>query len=305
MSGTADALPLTFEPWSRATADAVLGALDSAVHWSVAQGRHLLGPDEDGVAFRRARLVRAAATGEPVGFVVVRRTNDDPHWLWAHTEIVPEYRGRGLGAAALAHMSELVAGTHRGMRGKAVTGSAEHRWMTAHGFRRAQRHRTFRVRPGALGPVSHGYALEWFDGATGPVPDDAVRAWGDFLDATNWWHTPERTPLEQLRPYIDDRSDAPFVTARRPDGAVAGVAFLDDPFHGSDLDFSGGAVDPADPDARTIAAALLRLCGERLPEHDLLLELGDIHGETVALAEDIAAAVEDDAVFCERPDRAA
>ncbi|MEU1376256.1 GNAT family N-acetyltransferase [Streptomyces triculaminicus] len=304
MRTTDDVAPsLTFGPWpnNEKKARAVLAALGPAGDMAVSQGRLLLHGDLDGDVPCRARVVRDSVTGKPVGVVGFRRLPGllEEHQVWVHVEIVPWLRGRGLGSAALAHLTRMMSDMGLSPWGNAVTGSPAHRWMTDRGFHHQRRIRTFRVRPQAVAPVEHGYAMEWHEGPAW-APDDVKQAWWDWTDARNWPHPTPPTPMSQERRGFHGASYSPLVAARRPDGTIAGVGFLDE-FPSDDSDLSGGPVDPADPDGRSIVAALLAACAEHLSVRSLLLELGDDEGDdVVAFVADHAVDVLDDKVACAR-----
>ncbi|MCF3101766.1 hypothetical protein IPZ58_09240 [Streptomyces roseoverticillatus] len=294
---------LTFEPWpdGEGEASVVPAALGPAADTAMSQGRRVLGREEDGDALRRARVIRDSATGEPAGVAGFRRFPGLPEdrLVWTYVEIVPRLRERGLGSAALAHVTRLMSEMGLSPWGKAATGSPGHRWMAGRGFLRQRRNRTFRVRPRAIGPVEHGYAIEWHEGPTW-APDDVMQAWWDSLDARDWPRPTPPTPLSEERRAFYCEGYSPLVAARRPDGTVAGIGFLDE-FPGDDGDFSGGPVDPSDPEGRVIMAALLAACAEHLPVRSLLLELSDSDGEdVVSFVADHAVDVLNDMVVCAR-----
>ncbi|MEU3354612.1 hypothetical protein [Streptomyces sp. NPDC037389] len=295
---------LTFEPWpdEEGEASAVLAALGPAGDMTMSQGRILLRGDQGGDDPCRARVIRDSATGELAGVVGFRQFPSllDERLVWTYVEIVPRLRGRGRGSAALAYMTRMMSGMGLRPWGKAVTGSPAHRWMADRGFRHQHRTRTFRVRPQAIGPVEHGYAIEWHEGPTWS-PDDVMQAWWDFLDARVWPHPTPPTPMSRERRAYYCESWAPLVAARRLDGTIAGIGFLDE-FPGDDGDLSGGPVDPSAPEGRSIVAALLAACAEHLPGvRTLLLELSDSDGEdVVSFIADHAVDVLDDTVACTR-----
>ncbi|MFH8786805.1 hypothetical protein [Streptomyces roseoverticillatus] len=304
MRTTDDVVPsLTFEPWpdDEGEASVALAALGPAADLAMSQGRMVLGREEDGDVVCRARVIRDSFTGELAGVAGFRRFPGLPEarLVWTYVEIVPRLRERGLGSAALAYVARLTSGMGLSPWGKAVTGSPGHRWMTGRGFPRQRRNRTFRVCPRTIGPVEHGYAIEWYEGPTWS-PDDVMQAWWDFLDARDWPHPTSPTPMNEERRAFYCESYSPLVAARRPGGTVAGIGFLDE-FPGDDGDFSGGPVDPSDPEGRAIVAALLAACAEHLPVQSLLLELSDSDGEdVVSFVADHAVDVLNDMVVCAR-----
>lgn len=216
-----DLVVCAWDPRIAADTSALLGPTG---HWTEQQGRSVLGEDRDGPRFRRARTIHTA-TGTLIAIIAAATNTIHPARLRGYVEVLPAWRRRGIGSAALGLLYSLAAEDGRGFEGKAQRGSAGHYFMLNQRFVEIQRTRTVRLDPRKLshGPASLPTTVEVYRPGE-PVPDEFLRAWLVMYQVTHQWNPPAVLPLERAREVFIADGDTALVARNRTH--ITGVAFV-------------------------------------------------------------------------------
>ena len=223
-------------PDLREDPDAAFGA---APHWSIDQGRR---------AWRIAEDTAPAFAGTKDGRVVAAAGSFllqlHPTRHWAFVEVVESERREGIGSTMLRELRRRLPDTAT-LRCKAQVDSPGYRFAQRSGLEVLMATRTIRVeRQSGLEPPDAVIVA-----SASSVSDGAVDAWRRYYAEGHSWDPVGDLPLSYWRETLGTDTTVLLWPAT---GSVRGIALV-----GPDGDWTGGAIERADPDGERIASALL------------------------------------------------
>lgn len=240
------------EAWSPARREAIEQRFGSPDHWSQAQGRAQWGRPTESGRWAETIVVIESTDDRPAAVASGFRSRIHADRDWCYVEVAPDVRGVGIGAVALAALQDAAPADVRPLRAKVAADSAGSRFAARHGLTPIQRTRTIRVTRNIDDSGACGIDAEVI--GAGQVDDDVVDAWNVYYRDGHEWDPPGHLSTALGRElFFRGSADDVVVVRRRATIVGVGCVMRSD----ARPTFVGGSIVRDDPDAASIASALL------------------------------------------------